>query len=217
LRNNCRGDAQSRCAGQSGAGALQCLQRNVASLSPACRSAVAATMPQSAPPPAASAPARTAAPPPAAAAPSRAPAPPPAAAAPSQPTQAQQQAIRNNCRNDAQSRCPGMSGGQALQCLQRNVASLSPGCRGAVAALSPGAPGTTAAPAAPPAAAAAPAAVPQDLPPRVMLAIGRACRGDQEAVCPAVPIGGGRIIQCLVQNEAALSPGCKQALAAARR
>lgn len=166
-----------------------------------------------------------AAPPPAAApAPSRATAPaaatPPKAAA--RPTAQQQAAIRQACQSDFMSRCRGVQpGGQAaLACLKRNAARLSPGCQqamGAIGAAQPAAAQPAAAPAAvaAPPPAVAPAPMPP-LPPRVRLGIVRACQGDLNAACPNVPAGGGRLIDCLVQNEPALSPICRGALARAR-
>ena len=43
-----------------------------------------------------------------------------------QPTDAQKSAIRNNCRSDFMSNCPGVTPGgvEALQCLQSNSAKL---------------------------------------------------------------------------------------------
>lgn len=72
IKASCRSDFMSKCSGvrPGGAEALQCLQKNVASLSPACQSAVSATLPKPAP-------AAATAPPP--------PPPAPAAAAPSAP------------------------------------------------------------------------------------------------------------------------------------
>jgi hypothetical protein len=197
IRSSCQSDFMARCRGvqPGGAEAVQCLQRNAAQVSPRCRSALSAL--GSAPPP------------PAAAAP---PAPAPAAA-PAQPTAQQQAAIRSSCQSDFMARCRGVQqgGAEAMQCLQRNAGQVSPRCRSALSAIS-GAP-ATATPAAPP-AAAAPIG---PLPPRALLAIRRSCDGDMRAVCPQVPIGGGRIIECLVRNEPALSPTCKAALASARR
>ncbi|MCC8958719.1 hypothetical protein H8B02_36460, partial [Bradyrhizobium sp. Pear77] len=71
------------------------------------------------------------------------------------PTQAQRDAIKSQCRNDYIAHCSSVppGGEAALQCLQKNMASLSPGCASAVKAVE--------APAAAPAAAktdAAPAA-----------------------------------------------------------
>ena len=77
-----------------------------------------------------------------------------------QPTQAQQSAIRSNCRSDFMANCSGVTpgGADALHCLQRNVAKLSSGCQNAVNALTPpAAPQKQAAPTAPAPAAASPA------------------------------------------------------------
>lgn len=53
------------------------------------------------------------------------------------PTQAQQDAIRSNCRRDFLSNCSGVprGGKEALQCLKANQAKLSAGCAQAVAAV----------------------------------------------------------------------------------
>ena len=85
--------------------------------------------------------------------------------------------------------------------------------RPGVGASSPAASSATLAP--PPArfAPARPA-----VPPRVELALfGRACGGDVQVHCPGVRPGGGQILGCLAANQARLSPGCRQALAAARQ
>src|SRR5689334_23217300 len=62
------------------------------------------------------------------------------------PTQAQQQAIRSSCQNDYRSYCASVptGGAAALQCLEKNVASLSPSCQQAVRAATgrPAATGT---------------------------------------------------------------------------
>jgi hypothetical protein len=66
------------------------------------------------------------------------------------PTAGQQQAIRFTCRRDFLVNCRGVQPGgpDALACLQRNAAKLSPDCRTALSAVESGAP--TAAPAAAP-------------------------------------------------------------------
>jgi hypothetical protein len=48
-------------------------------------------------------------------------------------------ALRNNCVGDYMSHCMGISpsGGEAFQCLRRNVSSLSSGCQQAVRAVPP--------------------------------------------------------------------------------
>ena len=93
-----------------------------------------------------------------------------AGSAQAQITSEQQSAIRGNCRSDFQSKCSGVTPGgkDALNCLQRNVAILSPGCKAAVSAtLPPPPPPPPPAPAKPvqaapppPAAAAPPPAAP---------------------------------------------------------
>src|ERR1700712_5415984 len=73
------------------------------------------------------------------------------------PTDAQRNAIRSECRADYQAHCASIPpGGEAsLQCLQKNMASLSSGCQGAVRAVEP---------AAAPKAESAPAAAPKAAP-----------------------------------------------------
>jgi len=67
-----------------------------------------------------------------------------------QPTQDQASAIRSSCRGDYRSYCANVltGGSEALQCLEKNVASLSPACQKAVNAVKGGAPPAPPAPAA---------------------------------------------------------------------
>lgn len=44
----------------------------------------------------------------------------------------------------------------------------------------------------------------------------KACRADRETYCAGVEKGGGRIVQCMKQHAAELTPGCKQALQSMR-
>jgi hypothetical protein len=148
-----------------------------------------------------------------------------------QPTQAQAAAIRSACPADYQKYCSGVpAGGQAsLQCLQRNVASLSSACQTAVNAVGGSAPPPSAGsaagsgdqPAATAPAASAPAApVPSDptftvgpLSPRQQIFLVRnACRGDFRRLCGNVPLGGGRAVQCLEANKTRLSQACVGAI-----
>lgn len=78
-----------------------------------------------------------------------------------QPSKAETDAVRSNCRSDYMAKCMSVKPGgiEAIQCLKKNDASLSPACRSAVAAIK--LPGET--PAAAP-AAAAPAPSPQPAP-----------------------------------------------------
>ncbi|HET6609658.1 MAG TPA: cysteine rich repeat-containing protein [Rhodopila sp.] len=139
-------------------------------------------------------------------------------AAAQQPSQAQANAIRQNCRSDYQSHCSGVptGGSAALQCLQQNLASLSPACGSAVSAATGGAAhpqgGASQAPAAAsqshPPMNTAPAASPRE----EAAMLRRACGGDFRAYCRGVPMGGGRAIGCLEENESRLSPSCRGAL-----
>ncbi len=53
------------------------------------------------------------------------------------PTQAQRDAIKSQCRSDYMAHCSSIPpGGEAsLQCLQKNMSSLAPGCQSAVKAV----------------------------------------------------------------------------------
>ena len=57
------------------------------------------------------------------------------------PTDAQRSAIRSACRNDYIAHCSSVKPGgiEALQCLQKNMSSLAPGCASAVRAIEPAA------------------------------------------------------------------------------
>jgi len=140
------------------------------------------------------------------------------------PTQAQRAAIKSQCRSDYMAHCSSIAPGGAasLQCLQKNMASLAPGCQAAVQAVtgsseaksepakSESKPQTAAAPAteptaeskaepAPAATAAAPATAPASKsagtkkPSNAQVAaIRSACRSDYPKVCAGVPTGGAQ-------------------------
>lgn len=162
-------------------------------------------------------------------------------AAAQQPTQAQQSAIRSSCRNDFQAMCSGVQpgGSAALQCLQQNVAKVSPACQqalGAVGGSGGGAPAGAAAP-----AAAAPMEQQQRMqpqmqqqgmqPPMQQQGGGMArmsmrdefrltreeCGQDYRTYCQRVQPGGGRAVTCLEANAQSLSPGCQKALMAMKQ
>jgi len=69
--------------------------------------------------------------------------------------------------------------------------------------------------------AVAPAVAPLTLRPVILprrrLAIVRECSADVGMLCPDVPPGGGRILQCLAAQAANLSPSCYAALASVSR
>src|SRR6202048_2669910 len=118
------------------------------------------------------------------------------------PTDAQRSAIRSECRSDYEAHCASIPpGGEAsLQCLQKNMSSLAPGCQAAVKAVeAPAEPKAESAPAAKPAAETAPAAAG----PKAAAStaanktrgaqgaeIPSACRSDYPKVCAGVPTGG---------------------------
>src|SRR5262245_29954373 len=208
LRQFCGADYMAKCGNVPPAThqALQCLQSHSAELSENCRGALALFAPGGAPQaapaqatPAPAAPARAAAPPPA-------PAARPAAAAPARPTAQQQAAIRQSCQGDFMSKCSGVQpgGADALRCLQRNSAQLSPNCRSAIAAIGGGAP-----------AAAAPATAPAAMPTaEQQAAIKRTCQRDFMMNCRGVQPGGPEAFACLQRNASRLSPDCRTSLAA---
>jgi hypothetical protein len=223
IRAECRSDYEAHCASipPGGAASLQCLQKNMSSLSSGCQGAVRAVE-APAEPKAESAPAKPAAETaPAAAAPKAA-----ASAPAKKPSSAQVSAIRSACRSDYQKVCAGVptGGAAALQCLEKNKSKVSASCEKAVSAASGGgaAPATGAAPAdaataapgaAPAAAAPAPALVLRPMRPREELFVLRsACGGDVRALCGGVPVGGGRIVRCLAAQAASISPACKDVL-----
>jgi len=232
IRSECRSDYEAHCASipPGGAASLQCLQKNISSLSSSCQTAVRAVEAPAAPR-AESAPAapKAASTPPAATAKpateTAAPAAAPKTAASTtakKPDNTQLAAIRSACRSDYQKVCAGVptGGSAALQCLEKNKSRVSAPCQQAVGAAS-GGPATaaatavpaTAAPAGAPAAAPAPALVLRPLQPREELFVLRsACGGDVRSLCGGVQPGGGRIVQCLATQAASLSPACKGVL-----
>jgi hypothetical protein len=219
IKSQCRTNYMAHCASipPGGEASLQCLQKNMSSLSAGCASAVRAVEPPAAPKAesAPAAPKTETAPAAATAKPAAEPAAPKAAAsAPAkQPSSAQTSAIRSACRSDYPKVCAGVAtgGAPALQCLEKNEAKLSAACATAVGAASGSAPAAGAVPAA---ATAAPTfMVLRPMRPREELFVLRsACGADVRSICGGVAPGGGRIVQCLATNAASLSPTCKEVL-----
>jgi Cysteine rich repeat len=126
IRAACRSDFMSHCSSvqPGGAEALQCLERNEAQLSAACRSAVAAIGGAGAAAAPSGAPAATAAP----------------AVAPIGPMPMlrlrEALAIVQICGVEVRSLCAGVpfGGGRIISCLAANASSLSPSCYGALSA-----------------------------------------------------------------------------------
>lgn len=164
IKTQCRSDYIAHCSSvpPGGEASLQCLQKNMASLSAGCAGAVRAVQAPTAAPkataptpaaapkteatppatkPAAAAPkaaAKSTAPPPAAAATTATPA---AAAAPAaivlRPMRPREELLvmRSACGGDIRSLCGGVApgGGRIVQCLASNSASLSPACTSVLA------------------------------------------------------------------------------------
>src|SRR5882762_8297648 len=142
------------------------------------------------------------------------------------PTDAQRSAIRSECRSDYEAHCASVppGGAASLQCLQKNMSSLSSSCQSAVRAVeAPAAAAPAAKPESAPAAAGAkpaattaapktdskPATATAGQPSSAQVsAIRSACRSDYPKVCAGVPTGGAPALQCLEMNKAKLSPAC---------
>lgn len=242
IRSQCRSDYMAHCSSvpPGGIESLQCLQKNMSSLSASCKSAVSAVEAPAAAPkaetpkaetPKAETPAAEPAKPaeaaaPKAAEPAKAAAPAPKAAASTaakKPTDAQVAAIRSACRSDYQKACASVppGGAAALSCLEKNKARLSPSCQQAVSAASGGGSesaaatasgGAAASPAAAPAAAPTVIVLRPMLPREELFVLRSACGADVRGLCAGVAPGGGRIMQCLATQAASLSPACKDVL-----
>jgi outer membrane biosynthesis protein TonB len=237
IKSNCRSDYIAHCSSvpPGGAASLECLQKNMSSLSAACAGAVRAVEAPAAAPKTEKAeepkaePSKTepkAAPKEAAPAAKEAkPATEPKAATTAKkPSPAQVAAIKSACRADYPKVCASVppGGEAALDCLEKNKTRVSAGCAKAVAAVGGGAGGAPAAaaggagPGGAPAAAApaAPAAIvlrPM-LPREEFFVVRSACGGDVRALCGGVVAGGGRIARCLASQAASLSPACLEVL-----
>lgn len=204
IRASCRSDFMAKCSGVTPGGkdALSCLQKNVASLAPACKTAVSATIPAPAPAPAAAAkpaqpapvPAVTAAPPPPAVAP-----PAPAATAAPAPKPSQSTVVSAPPPRAAlQTRTPAPK--------PQQISPPPPPAPPQQAVVAP--PPAAAAPAGPP-----PAATRRPNAPVVMTAvIGRACLRDLAQHCRNTGLGDGQKIACLTARGQRLAPLCKAAL-----
>jgi hypothetical protein len=230
MRSACRADYEAHCASvpPGGAASLQCLQKNLQSLSSGCQTAVRAvdtsaapkaeTAPKTTPAVAGGKPAAESTAPKSTSPRETAPKQPATASAPKQPTNAQISAVRTACRSDYPKVCSGVptGGAPALQCLEKNKAKVSASCQQALNAASGGAAAASpsaAAPAAPATTAAPTVLVLRPLRPREELMVLRsACGGDARTLCSGIAAGGGRIAQCLASNASSLSPACKTVL-----
>jgi len=229
VKSECRSDYMAHCSSvpPGGEASIQCLAKNMSSLSAGCAGAVraieAAAAPKTESAPAAAAPAKQSAPAAAAPAAPKEAAKPAAAPAAKQPTSAQVNAVKSACRSDYPKVCASVppGGAPALECLAKNREKVSAGCQKAVTAATGGAaPAAGGAPAtaAAPAAGAAPAAAPtvivlRPMLPREELFVTRsACGADIRVLCAGVVPGGGRIMQCIANRAADLSLACRDVL-----
>jgi hypothetical protein len=191
IRANCRGDFTSKCSGVTPGGkdALVCLQTNVASLSPGCKTAVSATIPAPAPAATPPRPSQAQTPPPA----------PPPAAASTAPAPA---------AGPATAPPPAAAATTVRQVAPKPAQLAKPAAPTKQAAVLPSA-APIAAPAAAPPAAAAPAPTDEQ-----MKAIKFTCRREFANNCRGVAPGGVEAINCLMGNAAKLTPDCSTSLAA---
>ncbi len=151
-----------------------------------------------------------------------------------QPTQAQRDAIRASCRSDFMANCSSVTPGgkEALECLLRNQAKLSPACNTAVSAVVPAqqapaaavpaaqAPATPAPAAAEPAApkpaaasAAEPAPKSAETQDAQLKAVRQSCTlNDFMTHCSWITPDNPELLLCLQSNAADLSPACQAAV-----
>jgi hypothetical protein len=154
-------------------------------------------------------------------------------AAAQQPTPAQRDAIRASCRSDFMANCSSVTPGgkEALECLLRNQAKLSPACNAAVSAVAPAQPAGAPASAEQAPAAAAPDAAASAAPkPAAPAAAGPAPKSaetqdaalkaarqsctlnDFMAHCSWIKPDNPELLLCLQSNAADLSPACQAAV-----
>jgi hypothetical protein len=142
-----------------------------------------------------------------------------------QPTNEQRDSIRSSCRSDFIAHCSGVQPGgkEALECLRRSDAKLTPACKSALRAVAPARPvapvaGQPADPDTPQAASEDPASKPpraaQAEPKEDQInAIRQACTlNDFIAHCSWIQPSSPEILLCLQANAANLSETCQAAL-----
>ncbi len=94
------------------------------------------------------------------------------------------------CGDDVKTHCQGVQPGEGRveQCLKQHESQLSPACKQFRGAVK-----------------------------EKIETFAHACEGDIKTHCASVQPGGGRILNCLKQHEATLTPACKGQFSAARR
>ena len=195
IRSACRSDYIAHCSSvpPGGMASLQCLQKNMSSLSSSCQNAVRAV---------------------------EAPAEPKAEAKPETKPEAKPEA-RSEAAPATSSATPAEKpavGAAPAPKAATSAPAKKPRSARAAAPAEGGAPAAGGAPtdtatAAPGAAAAVAPMVLRPMRPREVLFVLRsACGGDVRALCADVPPGGGRIVQCLAAQAASLSTECHNVL-----
>ena len=188
IRSNCRSDYMRNCSSVTPGGreALECLVQNKAKVSAGCQgalNAISASAPAAAKPEPKPEPQREPQPAPSASAPA---APPPQAPTAAAPAESHKEPVKRK------------------PAPKKTVATPAQ-------PVPPAVPAPAAPAAVPPPAASAPAPTHQ---PRLgeAILIRRFCTTDVQVLCRGVPLGQGRIVQCLASNAPALSPGCREAM-----
>jgi hypothetical protein len=214
LRSDCRSDYFSYCSSvPRGPAVLTCLQKNIASVSPGCRQALGElgggpAAPSTATPPA------------------QAPAAPPAPGATPSPASSSSAAPAADGTTPSPAAAPAPSETPKAQPSPATepapaapptppAASAPPAASTSKSAATPPAntPSAPAKPTSPPTAAAAPVPpAPAYGPLERLVLLRRACGADARAFCAGVPLGDGRIMECLMAQAPSLSPPCRDAL-----
>jgi hypothetical protein len=87
------------------------------------------------------------------------------------------------CADDAAKLCKGIAPGDArvAKCMKEHESELSPACKANIAKAK-----------------------------EELKEFSDACKEDVQKSCKGIKVGGGRILRCLKEHEATLSPACKQ-------
>lgn len=101
-------------------------------------------------------------------------------------TAADAASMKGPCAADAEKLCQGVpaSRGQMMQCLRAHRNEVSDACKQRIAKMK-----------------------------SALRELRAACHADAQKSCKGVAPGGGRLVQCLMEHEAELSPACKKELA----